>query len=60
METNFKVGDVVAFKADTSIRLVISGIGNEGFCLLRYFDTTTNEFKKVEMPMVCFIKVEEQ
>ncbi len=60
METAFNVGDVVAFKANKDIKLVISGIGNDGFALLRYFDSTANEFKKIEMPLVCFVKVEEQ
>lgn len=58
METTFQVGDVVAFKANKEIRLVISGIGKDGFALLRYFDNTTNEFKKVEMPLVCFVKID--
>lgn len=59
METTFQVGDVVAFKANKEIRLVISGVGKDGFALLRYFDSATNEFKKVEMPMVCFVKIDE-
>jgi uncharacterized protein YodC (DUF2158 family) len=58
METTFKIGDVVAFKANKDIKLVISGIGNDGFALLHYYDSTTNEFKKIEMPLVCFVKVE--
>ena len=60
METTFQVGDVVAFKANKEIRLVISGIGKDGFALLRYFDSNSNEFKKVEMPLVCFEKAEEK
>ena len=59
METIFQVGDVVAFKANKDIKLVVSGVGKDGFALLRYYDSATNEFKKVEMPMVCFEKVEE-
>ena len=59
METEFKVGDVVAFKANKEIKLVISGIGKDGFALLRYYDAANNEFKKVEMPLVCFVKIED-
>lgn len=55
--TNFEIGDVVAFKANKNILLVVTGIGTEGVLLLRYFDTNTNEFKKVEIPGICFEKV---
>ena len=58
MKNNFEIGDVVAFKANKNIQLVITGIGADGLVLLRFFDTNTNEFKKVEMPAICFIKVE--
>ncbi len=59
METALKIGDVVVFKANKSVKLIITGIGADGIVLLRYFDTITNEFKKVEMPAMCFIKTEE-
>ncbi len=59
METSLNIGDVVVFKANKSVKLIITGIGTEGMVLLRYFDTNTNDFKKVEMPAMCFIKVEE-
>jgi uncharacterized protein YodC (DUF2158 family) len=59
MENELKVGDVVAFKANKDIKLVVSGIGKDGFALLRYFDAVTSEFKKVEMPLVCFEKIEQ-
>ena len=59
MDYEFKIGDLVAFKANLEIRLVVTGIGKEGFIMLRYFDVPTAEFKKVEMPAVCFIKLEE-
>jgi uncharacterized protein YodC (DUF2158 family) len=58
MKNNFEIGDVVAFKANKNIQLVITGIGADGLVLLRFFDTNTNEFKKVEMPAICFTKVE--
>ena len=53
----FEIGDVVAFKANKNIQLVVTGIGADGIVLLRFFDTITSEFKKVEMPAICFIKV---
>ena len=59
MEIEFKIGDLVAFKANKEVRLVVTGIGKEGFIMLRYYDVSTAEFKKVEMPAVCFIKIEE-
>lgn len=59
MESVLKIGDVVVFKANKTVKLVITGIGNDGIVLLRYFDTNTNDFKKVEMPSICFTKVEE-
>jgi NADH/NAD ratio-sensing transcriptional regulator Rex len=59
MESALKIGDVVVFKADKTIKLVITGIGNDGIVLLRYFDANNNDFKKVEMPAICFIKVED-
>ena len=58
MKNTFEIGDVVVFKANKSIQLVITGIGADGVVLLRFFDTLTNEFKKVEMPAICFVKVE--
>jgi uncharacterized protein YodC (DUF2158 family) len=58
MNNPFEIGDVVAFKANKNIQLVITGIGADGIVLLRYFDILTNDFKKVEMPSICFIKVE--
>ena len=58
MNNNFQIGDVVVFKANKNIQLVITGIGADGVVLLRYFDTITNDFKKIEMPSVCFFKVE--
>jgi uncharacterized protein YodC (DUF2158 family) len=57
MKSDFEIGDVVVFKANETIRLVITGIGADGLILLRYFDTLTNEFKKIEMPAICFTKV---
>ena len=54
----FQIGDVVAFKANKSIQLVVTGIGADGVVLLRYFDTQTNDFKKIEMPAICFSKVD--
>jgi uncharacterized protein YodC (DUF2158 family) len=59
MESTLKIGDVVVFKANKSVKLIITGIGTDGVVLLRYFDTNTNEFKKVEMPAMCFTKTEE-
>ncbi len=59
MNNPFEIGDVVAFKANKNIKLVITGIGADGIVLLRFFDTNTNEFKKVEMPAICFIKSDE-
>ena len=59
METELKIGDLVAFKADKEMRLVVTGIGKDGYVLLRYYDKTSAEFKKVELPTVCFIKLEE-
>ena len=59
METQFEIGDLVAFKADKEIKLVVTGIGKDGYVLLRYFDKTEGEFKKVELPAVCFVKMEE-
>ncbi len=59
METELKIGDVVVFKANKTVKLIITGIGSDGMVLLRYFDTNTNDFKKVEMPSICFIKAEE-
>lgn len=59
MDNEFKIGDLVAFKANKEIRLVVTGIGKEGFIMLRYFDTATAEFKKVEMPGICFVKIGE-
>ena len=58
MKNTFEIGDVVVFKANKNIQLVITGIGADGVVLLRFFDTVTNEFKKVEMPAICFLKVE--
>ncbi len=58
MNNTFEIGDVVAFKANKNIQLVITGIGADGVVLLRFFDTLTNEFKKVEMPAICFVKVD--
>jgi len=58
MKNTFEIGDVVVFKANKNIQLVITGIGADGVVLLRFFDTLTNEFKKVEMPAICFVKVE--
>lgn len=58
MNNNFQIGDVVVFKANKNIQLVITSIGADGVVLLRYFDTITNDFKKIEMPSVCFLKVE--
>jgi len=57
MASFFEIGDVVAFKANKNIQLVVTGIGADGVVLLRFFDTITSEFKKVEMPAICFIKV---
>ena len=59
MEIELQIGDVVAFKADKEIKLVVTGIGKDGYVLLRYFDKNEAEFKKVELPAVCFIKIEE-
>jgi hypothetical protein len=59
MNTELKIGDLVVFKANKEIKLVVTGIGKEGFVMLRYFDAHSGEFKKVEIPAVCFIKVEE-
>jgi|GEM_PF-1153816 len=59
METTFEIGDLVAFKANKEIRLVVTGVGKDGYVLLRYFDTAAGEFKKVELPGACFIKIEE-
>jgi len=59
METIFEIGDLVAFKADKEIKLVVTGVGKDGYVLLRYFDKTEGEFKKVELPAVCFVKIEE-
>lgn len=58
MNHNFEIGDVVAFKANRAVQLVITGIGADGIVLLRFFDTVNNEFKKVEMPAICFIKID--
>ena len=58
MKNTFEIGDVVVFKANKNIQLVITGIGADGVVLLRFFDTLTNEFKKVEMPAICFVKVD--
>ena len=58
MKNNFEIGDVVVFKANKNLQLVITGTGADGLVLLRYFDTLTNEFKKVEMPAICFTKIE--
>jgi len=58
MKNTFEIGDVVVFKANKNIQLVITGIGADGIVLLRFFDTLTNEFKKVEMPAICFVKVD--
>lgn len=58
MKNSFEIGDVVVFKANKNIQLVITGIGADGLVLLRFFDTLTNEFKKVEMPAICFTKVD--
>lgn len=58
MNNLFEIGDVVVFRANKSIQLVITGIGADGVVLLRYFDTLTNDFKKVEMPAICFTKAE--
>ena len=58
MNNTFQIGDVVVFKANKSIQLVVTGIGADGVVLLRYFDTITNEFKKIEMPAICFLKVD--
>ena len=59
MEIELQIGDLVAFKADKEMKLVVTGIGKDGYVLLRYFDKPTGEFKKVELPAVCFIKMEE-
>ena len=59
METEFEIGDLVAFKADKEIKLVVTGIGKDGYVLLRYFDKTEGEFKKVELPGVCFVKIDQ-
>ena len=59
MDTELKIGDLVAFKANKDVKLVVTGIGKEGFIMLRYYDVPTAEFKKVEMPAVCFVKLEE-
>ena len=59
METQFEIGDLVAFKADKEVKLVVTGIGKDGYMLLRYFDKSEGEFKKVELPSVCFVKIEE-
>ena len=58
MSNTFEIGDVVEFKANKNIQLVVTGIGADGIVLLRFFDALTNEFKKVEMPAICFAKVE--
>ena len=58
MSNSFQIGDVVVFKANKNIQLVITGIGADGVVLLRYFDTITNEFKKIEMPAICFLKLD--
>ena len=58
MNNTFQIGDIVVFKANKSIQLVVTGIGADGVVLLRYFDTITNEFKKIEMPAICFLKVD--
>jgi len=60
METQFEIGDIVAFKADKEIKLVVTGVGKDGgYVLLRYFDKNEGEFKKVELPAACFVKIEE-
>lgn len=59
MESVLKIGDVVVFKANKSVKLIITGIGSDGIVLLRYFDSNTNDFKKVEMPAICFTKTDE-
>lgn len=58
MNKIFEIGDVVVFKANKNIQLVVTGIGADGVVLLRFFDTNSNEFKKVEMPAICFTKIE--
>jgi hypothetical protein len=59
MQTELQIGDLVAFKADKEIKLVVTGIGNDGYVLLRYYDKNEGEFKKVELPGICFVKIEE-
>jgi len=59
MEAEFEIGDLVSFKADKEIKLVVTGVGKDGYVLLRYFDKNEGEFKKVELPAVCFVKIEE-
>lgn len=59
METELQIGDLVAFKADKEMKLVVTGIGKDGYVLLRYYDKASGEFKKVELPGVCFVKEEE-
>lgn len=58
METELQIGDLVAFKADKEIKLIVTGVGKDGYVLLRYFDKNEGEFKKVELPAVCFVKIE--
>lgn len=58
MDTELQIGDLVAFKADKEVKLVVTGIGKDGYVLLRYFDKSEGEFKKVELPAICFEKIE--
>ena len=44
METELKIGDLVAFKADKEMKLVVTGVGKDGYVLLRYYDKATSEF----------------
>ena len=46
MKNTFEIGDVVVFKANKNIQLVITGIGADGVVLLRFFTRLQMNLKK--------------
>ena len=58
LTTGWSLFTEYGFVSNKNIQLVVTGIGADGVVLLRFFDSNTNEFKKVEMPAICFVKVE--
>lgn len=50
---DLKVGDVVVYKADNNIKMVVLKVVENGYCLFSFFNTTSGRFDEVSLPKEC-------